>query len=259
MRRIIVEEPVSRAATWSLRLAVFALAVAAIAMAMGRLLRAEPPATLAVFAAALALGAVAALLALAGLSVVWRLGRKGAREAITALLLVAALFAWPARMAIEALRLPPISDVTTDLVEPPAFSRSARAQAARAGRIRDLPDEATRDMQRRAWPDLEPVILDVEPEQAFRQALRAAQAMGWRIVEQTRPGGRTGAAQIEATDRTPLLGLPDDIVIRLRPLVGQTRVDIRSASRYGRHDLGANARRVRAFIEELLAREQAAR
>ena len=259
MRRIIVEEPVSRAATWSRRFAVFALAVAGIALAMGRLLRAEPPATLAVFAAALALGVAAALLALAGLSVVWRLGRKGAREAITALAIVAALFAWPARLAIEALRLPPISDVTTDLVEPPAFSRSARAQAARAGRTRDLPDEATREAQRRAWPDLEPVILDVEPERAFRQTLRTAQAMGWRIIEQTAPGGRSGVGRIEAIDRTPLLGLPDDIVIRLRPLVGQTRIDIRSASRFGRHDLGANARRLRAFLEELPAREQAGR
>ena len=177
MRRIIVEEPVSSAAAWSRRIAVFALAVAAIAVAMGRLLRAEPPATLAVFASALALGVVAALLAMAGLSVVWRLGRKGAREAIVALLCVVALFAWPMRLAVEALRLPPISDVTTDLVEPPAFSRSARAQAARAGRTRDLPDEATRAAQRSAYADLEPVILDLEPEQAFRQTLRAAQAM----------------------------------------------------------------------------------
>jgi uncharacterized protein (DUF1499 family) len=259
MRRIIVEEPVSSAAAWSRRIAVFALAVAAIAVAMGRLLRAEPPATLAVFASALALGVVAALLATAGLSVVWRLGRKGAREAIVALLCVVALFAWPMRLAVEALRLPPISDVTTDLVEPPAFSRSARAQAARAGRTRDLPDEATRAAQRSAYADLEPVILDLEPEQAFRQTLRAAQAMGWRIIEQTRPGGRSGAGQIEATDRTLLLGLPDDITIRLRPLVGQTRIDIRSASRYGRHDLGANARRARAFLDELLAREEAGR
>lgn len=249
MRRIIVEEPVSRAAVWSRRVAVFALAVAAIAVAMGRLLRAEPPATLAVFAAALALGAVAALLALAGLSVVWRLGRQGAREAIAALVIVAALFAWPTWLAIQAARLPPISDVTTDLAEPPAFSLSARAQAARGGRTRALPDEATREAQRRAFPDLEAIILDVEPEQAFRLTLRVAQAMGWRIVEQTRPGGRSGAGQIEASDRTLLLGLPDDIVIRLRPLVGQTRVDIRSASRYGRHDLGKNARRVRAFID----------
>lgn len=259
MRRIIVEEPISRAAIWSRRLAVFALAVAAIAVVMGRLPRAEPPATLAVFAAALALAALAGLLAVAGLAVVWRLGRQGAGEAIAALALVALLFAWPARLAVEAVRRPAISDISTDLADPPPFSRSGLAQAARAGRIRDLPDAATREAQRRAYPDIEAVVLDVEPDQAFALALRAAQAKGWRIVEQARPGGRSGLGRIEAVDRTLLLGLPDDIVIRLRPLVGQTRVDLRSASRYGRHDLGKNAARIRAYLDELTAREEAGR
>jgi uncharacterized protein (DUF1499 family) len=47
------------------------------------------------------------------------------------------------------------------------------------------------------------------------------------------------------------MGFPDDVTIRIRPLAGQTRVDVRSASRFGSHDFGTNARRIEKFIEEL--------
>jgi uncharacterized protein (DUF1499 family) len=52
-------------------------------------------------------------------------------------------------------------------------------------------------------------------------------------------------------DRTLLLKLPDDITVRIRPRADGTRIDIRSASRLGNHDFGANAARVRRFLEEV--------
>ena len=54
-------------------------------------------------------------------------------------------------------------------------------------------------------------------------------------------------------DRTTLMGLDEDVTVRLRPLAGQTRIDIRAASRHGRHDFGSNARRIARFAEELQA------
>ena len=42
-----------------------------------------------------------------------------------------------------------------------------------------------------------------------------------------------------------------DVAIRIRPLAGQTRIDIRSASRFGRHDLGTNAARIQSLADEL--------
>ena len=51
--------------------------------------------------------------------------------------------------------------------------------------------------------------------------------------------------------RTPIMGFRDDIVVRIRPGPEGARVDIRSASRYGRSDLGANASRVRALVEDI--------
>jgi hypothetical protein len=47
------------------------------------------------------------------------------------------------------------------------------------------------------------------------------------------------------------MGFRDDVVVRIRPAPGGARVDARSASRYGRSDLGANARRIRALLEDI--------
>ncbi len=56
---------------------------------------------------------------------------------------------------------------------------------------------------------------------------------------------------IEAVARTPILGFRDDVVVRIRPTIDGVRIDVRSASRYGRHDLGTNAKRVRSLIEDI--------
>ena len=56
---------------------------------------------------------------------------------------------------------------------------------------------------------------------------------------------------IEAIARTPILGFRDDVAVRVRATHEGARIDVRSASRYGRHDLGANAARVRALIEDI--------
>ncbi len=63
------------------------------------------------------------------------------------------------------------------------------------------------------------------------------------------PAPRDGL--IEAIARTPILGFRDDVVVRVRPTPDGARIDVRSASRYGRHDLGANAARVRALIDDV--------
>ena len=78
-------------------------------------------------------------------------------------------------------------------------------------------------------------------------------ARGWHVSDESRPAGRIRIGHIDAVDQTLILGFTDDITIRLRPLAGQTRVDLRSVSRLGRHDFGANAKRIIAFATELQA------
>ena len=132
-----------------------------------------------------------------------------------------------------------------DELEPALESLAARWFASRF--------EHTTEAQRLAWPAVQPILLDIDSDEAWPLVQKAVAARGWRVIEQTRPGGRSGIGRIEAVDRTFLMGFSDDITIRVRPLAGQTRIDARSASRVGRHDFGANARRIQRFAEDLQA------
>ncbi len=125
MRRLILEEPLSRASVWSRRTAIFALATAGVAIALSRLGGVEPAAALTVFGAALVLAFLAVLLACAAAVVIWRTGRRGADQAALGFALSLALLADPAYLMVTALRLPALNDVSTDLETPPSFMISA--------------------------------------------------------------------------------------------------------------------------------------
>lgn len=243
----------SRFALWSERLAWLALPMALLAILLARSGRVEPAQALAlvVFAALLAMLA----LAVAGVAAIdiWRHGRTGLARLFRTGFLAAAVLGGPAWLAIEAGRLPLLNDVTTDIEDPPDFSRSAMARAARKGHVPPVRDPRERERQRPAYADLRPLVLDMEAEPAFRLVLEAVQKLRWRIIEQNAPGGRSGQGRIEAVAESMLLRFEDDITIRLRPTPAGTRVDIRSASRIGRHDFGKNAARIRRLAEEIAA------
>ena len=251
MRRLVVELPPSRAARWSGRLAVFAAMVCGLAVVLGRLDRIELQAALAAIGAGLLLAVAAAVLAGIAFVSVWQDGRPGFRAALGGLVVAVALVAWPAVLAVQALRLPRLADVTTDIVDPPGFSRSRRAIDARGGVM--PPDLApdTRLAQQAAYPALTPLTLELGLQDAFILAQKAVQQRGWQLVEAVGPGPRTSTARIDAVDRSLLLRIPADVTIRLRTVAGGTRVDLRAASRAGAHDLGENARRIQAFVQAL--------
>lgn len=251
MRRLILEEPYSQLAIWSRRLAVFAWATSAFGLGLAHTHKVEMEAALSVFSAGLLLACFALLLAGAALTVIWQEARRGLGEAISASLIALLLLGFPAYLALIAFQLPMLNDVTTDLNDPPAFSRSASAMAQRSMEIPQDKPQTLRDEQRRAYLDIQPILLDLEIEDAWKLVKQTTLALGWRQIDQTPPGGRTGIAHLDVVSQTLLLALPQDMTIRLKPLVGQTRVDVRSASRYGRHDFGSNADQIRRFASEL--------
>jgi len=108
------------------------------------------------------------------------------------------------------------------------------------------PGEEFAAKQRDAYPDLEPIRLDAPPREAFARAVGAAGALGWKIVHRDAEAGR-----LEAVDVTRIFRFRDDVVVRVRPADGGSVVDLRSRSRVGRGDLGANAARIRAFRDRL--------
>ena len=253
MRSLVrIEAPFSAAALWCRRLAVFALAVAAVGIALTRARLVEAPAGLAVFSSAIVIALVALLLAGAACVSMWRTARRGVVPTLTGVVLAALLLAMPAWLAVQALRLPVLNDVSTDTRDPPAFSQSRAALDARGGRSPPSTPPGNAAAQRQAYPDVQPILVELDADEAYGIALKAAQIRGWTIVDRSLPsGGRSGLGHIDAVDRTPIMGFPDDITIRIKPLAGQTRIDVRSVSRYGRNDFGTNAKRIGAFAQEL--------
>ena len=252
MRFVPIERPVSKAATWCFRLALFALAVGAVGAVVTRARLVEVPAGIAVFASSIVLACGALLLAGAACVVMWRTGRRGVGPTLLGVVCALVLLALPSWMTVQALRLPVLRDVSTDLRDPPTFSQSRAAVTARGGVTPPATPVEDVAAQRVAYPDVQPVLVELEADEAFQIALKAAQDRGWTIIENTPPSaGRSGLGHIDAIDRTLVMGFPEDITIRIKPLAGQTRIDVRSVSRYGRNDFGTNAKRIVAYAQEL--------
>ena len=250
-RRALLAEPVAASAAWSRRSAATAAVLAISAVALGRGGIAGGRAGVAVLAAALLLALLAIGLAMRAAVVIWQQGWRGTGQALAGCLLAGIVLAYPAYLAWTASQLPALSDVSTDLASPPPFSTSPAARAGRGNSVHDDPPTATREAQRKAYPGVQPVILDVEPNEAYALVMRLMSQRRWHLVEAVAPKGLFGVGHIDAVARTPVMAFPEDITVRIRPQSGQTRVDLRSASRFGRHDLGSNAARIEALAEDL--------
>ncbi|HEV2334660.1 MAG TPA: DUF1499 domain-containing protein [Stellaceae bacterium] len=143
---------------------------------------------------------------------------------------------------------PAIHDITTDWDNPPQFSAILPLrEAARANSVA-YEGAAVSDRQRKAYPDIVPLTLDLAPAEALERAFEVARQLGWAIVASDPAAGR-----IEASQRTRWFGFTDDIVVRVTAADAGSRVDVRSVSRVGRGDFGVNAARVRRFLAALRA------
>jgi uncharacterized protein (DUF1499 family) len=171
------------------------------------------------------------------------------------ILLVAAVVglgtaAVPYTLVQKARSVPPIHDITTDTADPPEFVAIAPLRADAPNPV-EYPGEETATQQREAYPEIRTLQLDAWPAIAFEHALETARSQGWEIVDSSESEGR-----IEATATTLWFGFKDDVVIRIRGDNGGSAVDVRSKSRVGRSDVGANAARISAYIDALQTRLQ---
>jgi uncharacterized protein (DUF1499 family) len=192
-------------------------------------------------------GIAAALVSLAGLVVTLmrpREARRGILLAAISLLVGLALVGIPGRFRMGPPK-PPIHDITTDMQEPPQYV-AVLPLRANAPNTTVYGGEKIAAQQRAAYPDLQPLMLNVAPRQAFDRALGAVREMGWELVAADAAAGR-----IEATDTTFWFGFKDDVVIRVRPADAGSRVDVRSLSRVGGGDAGTNAKRIRVYLDAL--------
>jgi uncharacterized protein (DUF1499 family) len=166
------------------------------------------------------------------------------RRARWALAIHLAVAAWPMYMLYQAQSLPNIHDVSTDTANPPPFEAVVPLRRGAKNPVEYV--SATAAEQRRGYPDIAPLQLALAPTVVFDNAERAARAMGWQVVDAS-----PDKLRIEAIDTSPWFGFKDDIVVRITAQGNGSVVDVRSLSRVGSSDLGANARRVRAYLQRV--------
>lgn len=243
----VFDVPVSGLAAWSAQLGWFAFAVALMSIIIVRTGFLDMGPALATFGAALIFAALAILLALASFVVIWRQGVKGLGRAIGGMLLGILLLAYPAYLSYRATKLPAINDITTDAANPPRFGELTRLRPRGTS---DYPGARVAALQQKTYPDIEPLQYDAPAALAYKIALQIVTKRGWNIIE-TQPPVPARAGDIEAVARTLIMGFRDDVVVRVSPVGAGSRIDVRSASRYGTHDFGANAKRVASLLSDI--------
>jgi uncharacterized protein (DUF1499 family) len=246
-------EPFSALATWARRLALFSAVATLVSVMVVRFDFLEIKPALATFFGALACAGLSILVALAGLVVLWREGSRGIGRILTALLLDVMILAYPAYLALQYRRLPAIHDITTDPITPPQFEELARLRGTDGANSAVYAGLYSAEQQRVAYPEIEPVDLDMTAKQAFDLVRRLVTRRKWLVIDEHAPQSPRQNGHIEAVAKTPIMGFREDVAIRIAPDGDGSRVDIRSSSRYFEHDLGSNAARISSLIDDINA------
>lgn len=255
-------EPIRRAwiADWARFMGALSLPVLALG-ALGTRAGFVPfDSYLAVTAVGFGLAVAALVFGIFALVDIWRSGADGAEAAIGGIVYASPALVLLGLVVAGAIFYPRLTDVSTDLGEPPllAIERTDRP----------VPEEPDAGRQVEAYPDLVSHVYPLPAGQVFDAAKALTEERGWDIVRESRPpaiaadelwiaGRDLTDGILQAVVPTMAFGFPEDVTLRVRPVaVDSAAVDMRSASRTGRHDLGQNARRIRRFLVDLDLRLQ---
>ena len=244
-------EPVSGLATWSRNLAIFSVVAVVVSILIVRFGFLEMKPALATFFGALACAGLSILVGLAAFAAIWQNGSRGMSRILLALLLDALILAYPAYLGLQYRKLPPIYDITTDPIDPPRFEALARLRTGDGTNPAVYAGLYSAEQQRLAYPNIETVELEVPVQRAYDVTLALVTRRKWLVIDERPPQPPRRIGRIEAVARTPIMGFREDVSIRVTPDGEDSRVDIRSASRYFDADLGSNAARVSKLIDDI--------
>lgn len=236
----------SRAANLAGKLGALAVLAFLLGPALAQLGLASPFVAFRVFTLGVLLGLVALLVGAVG---VWvtrgTAGPGGRQQALFGSGVGAAIVGTVLAVVLAPGAGPVINDISTDLEDPPHF-RAAQTDAANSGRDLAYPGETFARAQREGYPDLEPIRVAGTPDAVYRRCVAAAEKLGWKLTMQD---AATGTFEAIAVSR--IFHFVDDIVVRVSEHGDAVVVDVRSKSRVGKGDMGANAARIRAFRSAL--------
>jgi uncharacterized protein (DUF1499 family) len=251
-------EPFSGLATWARNLAVFSVVAVLVSILIVRFGFLEMKPALATFFGALGLAALSILIGLAGFAAIWQNGTRGMSRILLAFLINAIVLAYPAYLAWQYRKLPPIHDITTDPIDPPRFEALARLRSGDGANTAVYAGLYSAEQQRQAYPDIEPVELEIPVDRAYAITLQLVNKRKWLVIDERAPLPPRRIGRIEAVARTPIMGFREDVSIRVSPDGDDSRVDIRSSSRFFESDLGSNAARISKLIDDINTAAEAA-
>jgi uncharacterized protein (DUF1499 family) len=244
----------SAASRWATRIVMFSVGVLVTALVLHRLFGMPTPIAFNLAVSAY-IGVALSLLAAFIASIrIWTHGVKGTARVVFALFVSLILLAGPMAVLALSRNTPPINDLTTDFRSPPPFKTIAGLRGPGANSP-DYPGKDFSTEQIRAFPDLKPLVVNRSAEEAFELSVDAVKRLKMTILREDVPDAESGRyGMIEAVDRTLIMGFYDDIAVRVTGNEDRARIDIRSASRFGWSDFGSNAERIRALMQEIVAR-----
>jgi uncharacterized protein (DUF1499 family) len=197
-------------------------------------------------AAGTILAAIVLIVGIAGIIAAKRRKRRADLPAVymgTAICLVVVALMGTQAAGARPSKIPPIHDITTDVADPPQFVRVIGLRGEGSNPL-DYDAEKVGSLQLKAYPSVKPLESTLAPADAVRRSSEVLQEMGLEIVNVD-----AAAGIVEAVATTFWFGFRDDVVVRVRASGTGSRVDVRSVSRVGVGDIGANARRINTFLE----------
>src|ERR1700738_3267474 len=170
-------EPVSSLATWARNLAVFSVVAVVVSIIIVRFGFLEMKPALATFVCA----ALSILVSLAAFAAIWQNGSRGMSRILLALLISGVVLAYPAYLGLQYRKLPPIHDITTDPIDPPRFEALARLRSGDGANTAVYAGLYSAEQQRQAYPDIEPVELEVPVQRAYAITLQLVNKRKWLV------------------------------------------------------------------------------
>lgn len=254
---LAIPEREPAASRWATRAALFAFGLIVAAAFLHRLFATPTPVAFNLIVVAMATAVLSIVCALVAAAIIWQTGRPGTARVLFAVCLSLALLSAPLLYIVWVRDYPLLNDVTTDFDNPPAFTAVARLRGP--GDNSTVYDRARlADEQASAYPDIKPMRIERSSEEAYALVVDAVKRLKMEIVRDEAPDPEAGTpGEIEAVDRTLIMGLYEDIAVRVSGDRESARVDIRSASRFGSADMGSNAEGVRELMKEIQARVDA--
>jgi hypothetical protein len=241
----------AREATWARRFSMFFVQLMILTVLLHRFATLATPAALNLLAVSLAGLVLAIVIAMASLVRIWFGGQSGALEAFTAIFIAGLGLAPPLYFLHFAVTLPALTEVQTTPGAPLDFKVLNTTRPADANPLH-VPDDSHADDQEDAYPDIGPMLLERSAPEVFAIVQEAVERLGWNIAL-SEPPGESGIGHIEATTRSRIMGFSDDVIVQVKGDDAHAVIDVRSVSRYGPHDLGGNAGRIRSLFAEVTA------